>query len=142
MEIKNFNVSFKEKDLVNCVYLDGEVEIPVYGNAYKKIYLYRNEESGEVEARNLYFQLENILGFRESKGSWIGAELKKDNWCVMGYVEPNSHKIFEYAVDSTYQKMRQWWTEIEGYKQIISQVVLEHELKIVEEIKEKIALRQ
>ena len=140
MEVKNLRLDFKEGDLANCAHLCGEVEIPVYGNAYKKIYLYRNEESGEVEARNLYFQLKNILGFRESKGSWIGTELKKDNWCVMGYIEPDSHKIFEYAVDSSYGAMVAWWTKIESYKMAISEVILTHELQIVKEIKEKIAL--
>jgi len=147
MEVKNLKIEFANKDLANCVYLDGEVEIPVYGNAYEKIYLYKNEESGEVETRNLYFQLKNILGFKASKGSWIGIKLsnalpddKKDKWCVMGYVEPNSHKIFEYAVDSTYGAMVAWWTKIESYKMAVNEIILTHELQIVKEIKEKIAL--
>lgn len=147
MEVKNLRVDFNERDLANCAHLCGEVEIPVYGNAYKKIYLYKDEKSKKIESRNLYFQLENILGFRENKGSWIGIELnkelsedKKDKWCVMGYVQPYSHKIFEYAVDSSYGAMVAWWTKIESYKMAVNEIILTHELQIVKEIKEKIAL--
>lgn len=140
IEVKNLKLDFNEGDLANCAHLCGEVEIPVYGYVYKKIRLYRDEESGEIVSKTVNFQLKNILGFRESKGSWIGTELKKDNWCVMGYIEPDSHKIFEYAVDSSYGAMVAWWTKIESYKMAISEVILTHELQIVKEIKEKIAL--
>ena len=140
MEINGLKIEFANKDLANCVYLDGEVEIPVYGYLYKKIHLFKDEESEKVISKPINFQLKNLLGFRKSKGSWFGTELNKDNWCVMGYIDPDTHKIFEYAVDSSYGAMVAWWTKIESYKMAINQIILTHELKIVKEIKEKIAL--
>lgn len=140
MEVNGLKIEFNEGDLANCAHLCGDVEMPVYGYAYKKIHLYKDEESDEVISKPVKFELKNILGFRESKGSLIGTELNKDRWCVMGYIDPDTHKIFEYAVDSTYGAMVAWWTKIESYKRAISEVILTHELQIVKEIKEKIAL--
>ena len=140
MEVKNLKIEFANKDLANCAHLCGDVEMPVYGYAYKKIHLFKDEESEKVISKPINFQLKNILGFRKSKGSWIGTEFSKDRWCIMGYIDPDTHKTYEYIVDSTYGAMVAWWTKIESYKMAISEVILTHELQIVKEIKEKIAL--
>jgi len=58
----------------------------------------------------------------------------------MGYIDPDAHRIYEYIVDSTYGAMVAWWTKIASYKMKINEIILEHELQIVKEIKEKIAL--
>lgn len=147
MEINGLKIEFANKDLANCVYLDGEVEIPVYGYCYNKPYFYTDEESGKVISKPNVFRLKNICGFREKDGAFVKKFLteilsgyKKDEWCIMGYIDPDTHKIYEYMVDSTYVKMYQWWVKIEGYKRAVGEIVLKHELEIVKEVKEKIAL--
>lgn len=147
MEINGLKIEFANKDLANCVYLDGEVEIPVYGYCHNKTHLYTDEESGEVISEPNVFRLKNICGFREKDGAFVKKFLteilsvyKKDEWCIMGYIDPDTHKFYEYIVDSTYVKMYQWWVKIEGYKRAVGEIVLKHELEIVKEVKEKIAL--